>query len=186
MNRIEQLKQCSVCKNRKFDEKLGTICGLTNNLPTFFGNCKDFIEESREVRLKRLAEEQKIANIKKNLNQGSYVLLFIGLFYVIMGVFEAFYILNHQFLYGIIDWGIASIFIGLGIFSFFKPYAAFVSGLVYYILLIVLFSAFDPISIFNNLVFKILIISFFIYTIKIARNQRSISKSAKSEILDQL
>jgi hypothetical protein len=184
MNRTEQLKQCSVCKNRKFDEKLGTICGLTNHLPTFFGNCKDYIEESREVRLQRLAEEQKIATIKKNLNQGSYVLLFIGLFYVIMGVFEAFYILNHQLLYGIIDWGIASIFIGFGILSFFKPYAAFVSGLVYYILLIVLFAALDPITIVNNLVIKILIIAFFIYTIKIARNERSIKQS--NEILDQI
>jgi hypothetical protein len=101
-----------------------------------------------------------------------------------MGVFEAFYILNHQLLYGIIDWGIASIFIGFGILSFFKPYAAFVSGLVYYILLIILFAALDPITIVNNLVIKILIIAFFIYTIKIARNERSIKQS--NEILDQI
>jgi len=43
MKREEQLKQCSVCKNRKFDEDLGTICGLTDYFPSFNGVCKDFI-----------------------------------------------------------------------------------------------------------------------------------------------
>ena len=114
------------------------------------------------------------------------MLLIIGLFYVIMGVFEGFYIPNHQLLYAFIDWGIASIFIGLGILSFFKPYLAFVSGLVYYILLIVLFASLDPISIFNNLILKILIIAFFVYTIKIANNVRSKNKTDKSNILDQV
>jgi type II secretory pathway component PulF len=184
MNRDEQLKQCGVCKNRKFDPKVGTICGLIDDLPTFSGICKDYIEESREVRLQRLAKEQEIATTKKTLNQGRYSLIVIGLFYVIMGVFEAFIIPNHELLYGIIDWGIASIFIGLGIWSFFQPYPALISGLVYYILLILLFAILDPMTIFGGIIWKILVIAFLVYSIKIAKNERSASQS--NEILDQV
>lgn len=174
MKREEQLKQCSNCKNRKFDEKLGTICGLTDNLPEFTGVCKDFIEESREVRLERLAKEQKIVTTKKNLNQGSYVLLFLGLYNVMMGIFEAFYILNHQLIFGIIDWIFASFYIAFGIWSFYKPYPAFISALIYYIFINVIFVILDPINIISDIIWKILIIAFFVYTIKIAKTSNQI------------
>jgi hypothetical protein len=58
------------------------ICGLIDDLPTFSGICKDYIEESREVRLQRLAKEQEIATTKKTLNQGRYSLIVIGLFFM--------------------------------------------------------------------------------------------------------
>lgn len=186
MTREERLKQCLNCKNRKFDEELGTICGLTDYFPTFTGVCKDFIEESREVRLERLAKEQKIATTKRNLNQGRYVVLFIGLFYIIMGVFEGFYTKDHQLLYGIIDWGIASFYIAFGVWSFFKPYPAFVLTLIFYSSLVVLFSILDPINIINGITWKILVIAFLVYTIKIARKEHIKNKAIADGILDQL
>jgi 4-hydroxybenzoate polyprenyltransferase len=72
----------------------------------------------------------------------------------------------------------------LVIWSFFQPYPALISGLVYYILLILLFAILDPMTIFGGIIWKILVIAFLVYSIKIAKNERSASQS--NEILDQV
>ena len=77
-------------------------------------------------------------------------------------------------------------YIAFGIWSFFKPYYAFLSALIYYILLIILFSLLDPMNIISGITWKILIIAFLVYTIKIAKKEHSKNKAKAVEILDQL
>ena len=184
MNRDEQLKQCGVCKNKAFNPKHGTICGLTNELPTFSGTCKDYLEDEREVRLQRLATEKEESETKKTLNKGRYALIVIGALYILIGILEGFIVSGNQLLFGIIDWIIAAIFIGLGVWSFYKPYVALISGLIFYLSLNLLFAIVDPMTIIKGIILKIIIISYLIYSIKVAKNERSASQS--NEILDQI
>ena len=91
---------------------------------------------------------------------------------------------GNKLLFGIIDWIIAAIFIGFGFWSFYKPYVALIAGLIFYLSLILLFAIVDPITIIKGIVLKIIVISYLIYSIKVAKNERSGNQS--NEILDQI
>lgn len=186
MEREEQLKLCNVCKNRKFNPKVGTICGLTDELPTFSGTCNDYIEESNAVRLQKLAQDKIVAETNKTLNKGRYALFVIGGISFLVGFWEAFLIPGHQLLFGIIDWTFGLMFIGLGVWSYYKPFVALLSGLCLYVSLILILAIIDPYTIFRGVIWKIAVISFLVYAIKIARDEEKINKSKASEILDQL
>lgn len=184
MNREAQLKFCGVCKNRTFNPKHGTICGLTNELPTFSGMCKDYLEDEREIRLQTLSKEKEISETKKTLNKGRYALIVIGGLYLLIGVFEAFFMIENQLIFGLLDWGIGAVFIGLGIWSFYKPFVALLSGLIFYIALNLLFALIEPMTLFSGLILKFIVISYLIYSIKVAQNEQSRAQS--NDILDQL
>lgn len=186
MNRDDQLKFCGVCKNKTFNPKHGTICGLTNELPTFSGTCKDYLEDEREVRLQKLSTEKEEFETKKTLNKGRYALIVIGALYILMGFLEGFLMAGNQLLFGIINWFIAAIFIGFGVWSIYKPYVALISGLIFYLSLILLFAIVDPITIIKGIVLKIIVISYLIYSIKVAKNEKTTLTSSKDEILDQI
>lgn len=179
MDRDAQLKFCSVCKNRTFNPKLGTICGLTNELPTFSGTCVDYIEETREVRLQKLETEKEESETKKTLNKGRYALIVIGALYILMGILEGFLMPGNQLLFGIVDWVIAAIFIGLGVWSFTKPYVALISGLIFYLSLNLLFAVVDPMNIIKGVVLKIIIISYLIYSIKVQKTNALLSNQTR-------
>ncbi|MGE0077410.1 MAG: RDD family protein [Bacteroidales bacterium] len=59
MTRDEQLTFCKVCKNQKFDPKIGIICSITDRIADFDEHCKSYDEV--EV-LKQQLEE----NMQKN------------------------------------------------------------------------------------------------------------------------
>jgi hypothetical protein len=48
MTREEQLKFCSVCKNRKMDMHQGMLCELTNAKADFDGTCPNYDEDAKE------------------------------------------------------------------------------------------------------------------------------------------
>lgn len=103
--------------------------GLTNELPTFTTFCDDFIEKKSTL---DVAFEMEAADKKKSLNKGRNSLFFIGGLYVLVGVYEAFFMSGYQLIFGVVDWVIALIFIGLGVWSFYKSYEALVSGFALY------------------------------------------------------
>lgn len=57
----ERLQACQVCANRKFSTKVGLICGMTGEKPSFEGACGDYAEDAEAVAAvasrKRQAEE---------------------------------------------------------------------------------------------------------------------------------
>ncbi len=182
MERSTQLKFCNSCINKATHSEHGTICGLTNELPTFTTFCDDFLEKKSTL---DIALEMEAADNKKLLNKGRYSLIFIGGLYILVGIYEAFFMSGHQLLFGIIDWGIALIFIGIGIWSFYKSFVALVTGLAVYILLILLFALVDPTTIFKGIIWKAMIISFLFYAIKTARDEKTLNKASKADLLDQ-
>lgn len=45
MTRDEQLAFCSICKNQKFDPRIGIICSITDRVADFAESCKYFEED---------------------------------------------------------------------------------------------------------------------------------------------
>ena len=78
MTREEQLKLCTVCKNRKVDLERGLVCSLTNEYAAFEGECKDYVFDQEESeRKEKQAEEIKKSYRKQDLyNDVVFCLLF--------------------------------------------------------------------------------------------------------------
>ena len=57
MTREEQLKFCSVCKNRKMDMQQGMLCGLTNARAEFEDKCENYLEDT--VKKVKIENEEK-------------------------------------------------------------------------------------------------------------------------------
>lgn len=185
MTREEQLKFCAVCKNRSFDAQVGITCGLTNKIADFEVSCPDYIEDDYE---KNLAENRSIdqnLQSKKRINRGRIAIFVLAALYVFVGFKEAFWDIYHDIMYGIIDWGIAAIFIGIGIWSYYKPFPAFISGLVLYVLTILLVVAFDPSTILSGIIWKVIIILALVNAIKEAKNLKLESDLNTDDLLDQ-
>lgn len=65
MTREERLRFCKVCKNRKFDQDHGIVCGLTNRKADFEGSCEQFdgdLPKSEQV-VEKLKDNSKRASL---------------------------------------------------------------------------------------------------------------------------
>ncbi len=49
MEHKERIKYCKVCKNRKFNNAIGVICGLTDEKPAFEHSCKLYDEDEEYI-----------------------------------------------------------------------------------------------------------------------------------------
>lgn len=185
MTREEQLKSCNICKNRSFNPSIGTICALTNAAPTFEGFCPTFLVDEKEVENNERIEKVKKADTKKDVNKGRFALFIIGGLYILTGFLEAFVLEGNDILYGIIDWFVAAIFIGLGIWSYKKTSLSLILGLVFYIAVIALLFILDPSTIIKGIIWKVLIISTLIFSIKTAREEEAKIKKTNSDLLDE-
>jgi len=186
MTREEQLKFCSVCKNRTFNPKQGIICSITNEIASFAGTCPTYIEDEQEVRIENRKVQSEKHETKRGINKGRYALFIIGGLYVIVGFLEAFVIEGHDLLFGIIDWIVAVVFIGLGIWSYRKASLAYIIGLGFYITIILLLFAVEPTSIINGVIWKVLVIYSLIYGIRTARSEEAKYKTRSVDLLDQI
>jgi hypothetical protein len=186
MTREERLKFCSVCTNRAFNPKQGMICGITNEVASFEGTCADYKEDAREVVIEDRKKQGVIGETNKSLNKGRYALFIVAGLYVIVGYMEAYVILGHELLFGIIDWSIAAIFIGLGIWSYYKAFLAMVIGLGLYVLINLLLAWAEPSSLFSGIIWKAIVITYLVYGIKTAREEEKKQKPVSDDLLDQI
>ena len=173
MTREEQLVFCSVCKNRAFNPKTGIICNITMKVADFEYKCDNFIENEKEAELVDQKKEALKGEVNKSINQGRIALFVLAGIYIVVGFLESFYIDFHNIVFGIIDWGVAVCFLGLAIWSFSKPYFALLSGLILYLLIIVILALIDPVTIFSGIIWKVLIITYLIYATKTAKEEKS-------------
>ncbi|UKN02981.1 hypothetical protein K6119_05565 [Paracrocinitomix mangrovi] len=66
MDLNDRIKICQSCTNKKFDRKLGTVCGLTNDKPTFEDTCPSFhLDEIHAKRHDRFTENFNKKAIRK-------------------------------------------------------------------------------------------------------------------------
>jgi hypothetical protein len=186
MTREEHLKFCAVCTKRSFNPKIGIVCSLTQEVANFENSCPDYAEDPHEVKM----EEMKVQRVKNEkstaLNRGRSALFVIVGLYVLAGIYEAFLAPWHQMIFGIIDWIVAAIFLGLAIWSYRQPFPAMVTGLCLYVLIILLLAAIDPATLFQGIIWKILVTMYLVYGIQNARKEQNAKKQASGDILDQI
>lgn len=189
MTRQEHLAFCSVCTNRSFNPKFGIVCGLTKEVANFDPTCADFKEDAAELRIahEKVAEEKLIEKktINNRINKARIALFLIGGLYVIVGFLEAYVLPEHELLYGIIDWVVAGIFIGLGVWSYKAPVPSLISGLVVYVTLVLLLAAIDVSTLFQGVIWKVAIIYYLIHGIKTAREEAKLVKKSNADLLDE-
>ncbi len=185
MTRQEHLAFCSVCLNRSFDPKFGIVCGLTKEVANFESSCSDYAEDSSEKALEDAKVEEKKSEKKGKVNKARMALFTIGGLYVLVGFLEAFVMQGHELIFGIIDWVVAAIFIGLGIWSYKAAVPSLIAGLVIYVAIILLLAAVDATTLFRGVIWKIAIIYYLIHGIKTAREEARLMKKANSDLLDE-
>jgi hypothetical protein len=185
LTRQDHLAFCSVCTNRSFNPKFGIVCGLTKEVANFDPTCADFKEDAAELRIahEKVAEEKSIK--KKTINKARIALFLIGGLYVIVGFLEAYVLPGHELLYGIIDWVVAGIFIGLGVWSYKAPVPSLITGLVVYVAIMLLLAAIDASTLFRGVIWKVAIIYYLIHGIKTAREEAKLVKKSNADLLDE-
>lgn len=186
MTREDYIKICSVCTNRAFNPKEGIICGLTNQKADFKGTCADYDEDQNEIKHKVLRENHEVKSNNRVVNKGRLALFIIGGLYVFVGYWEAFMILGADILFGIIDWVIAGVFIGLGFLSFKKASLSLIIGLGFYAAIMLLLAVIDPITILQGIIWKVIIIVWLVYGIGAARKEEANQTVISDDLLDQL
>jgi len=185
MDRTERLTYCTICANRVFSPQDGVICRLTNKPADFEVSCPDFSKDEKEVKIieKQLKASQKEA--KKPVRNAIGILIIIGVFYIIMGYFEAFMMDGHALLFGIIDWCVAALFISLGIVAISAPYISLIIGLSLYLILTLAMAVIEPSTLSQGIIWKIVII----YSlIKGIQNSKKIEKKKvkSDDLLDEV
>lgn len=186
MTREERLKSCSICTKRAFDPKQGIVCGLTGEPANFNNSCSDFNEDPKEIKVEKRKVQGLKSDTQRTINKGRYALFFIGGLYFVVGFFEAFIMDGFELVFGIIDWIVASVFIGLGIWSYSKASLAMIIGLAFYAGIMLLLFALEPSSLIKGIIWKVFIIYLLIHGIKTAREEEAIQKPQTDDILDQI
>jgi hypothetical protein len=188
LTREDYIKVCSVCSNKSFDPKVGIICGLTNEIADFKGNCSDYSEDANAVKHQDLVSDFRNHENRGEINRGRFALFLVGGIYVFVGYWEAFVILYSNILYGIVDWTIAAVFIGLGIWSYKKASLAMIIGLIFYLFMIILFAWIESSTLMLGFIWKILVILWLSFGISKARAEEAKQVKAKAhndDLLDQ-
>jgi hypothetical protein len=185
MTRQEYLAFCSVCTNRSFDPKQGIVCGLTKEVANFDPTCADYKEDEKEKAFEEVKIEEKKSVKKKTINRARIALFLIGGLYVLVGFLEAYVLPGHELLYGIIDWVVAGIFIGLGVWSYKAPVPSLITGLVVYVAIMLLLAAIDVSTLFRGVIWKVAIIYYLIHGIKTAREEAKLVKKSNADLLDE-
>lgn len=177
MTRKEHLEYCAVCLNRSFDPKYGVTCNLTGKIADFENNCENFKEDSNEVASNQRSKEALKEEETKPLKSGRSVLFLLGAAYILIGIYQGVEMLNHNIIFGIINWIIAACFIGFGILSFRKPFLAFILGLTLYVLLILLLALIEPSTLISGLLWKVFVILYLAFAINTSKKEKSVVKS---------
>jgi hypothetical protein len=185
MTRQDHLAFCSVCTNRSFNPKFGIVCGLTKEVANFDPTCADFKEDVAEMRIANEKVVEKQSEKTKTINKARIALFLIGGLYVIVGFLEAYVLPGHELLYGIIDWVVAGIFIGLGVWSYKAPVPSLITGLVVYVAIMLLLASIDSSTLFRGVIWKIAIIYYLIHGIKTAREEAKLVKKSNADLLDE-
>lgn len=186
MTREEHLKFCAVCTKRSFNPKFGIVCSLTQEVASFEGSCPDYSEDAHEVNMQSLQKKELKSETNKQLNRGRIALFLVAGLYLLTGIWEGFFIAGHELIFGIIDWAVAGIFLGLGLWSYRQPLIAMIVGLSVYALIILLLAMIDPSTLYQGIIWKILIILYLGYGIQTARHEVVQKKVTNDDILDQM
>jgi len=182
--KLENLTNRSSANNNKYvitDYSICHFCNSTGLKETdkFCLNCR-FPQRGTEAEIKRffygmklkkdkIKEKQKAVKKARNI---LFILAGINLLYgIVMGL-----IVQTNILILIVSLIGASIYFGLGMWSRVKPFPAILSGFFIYIVFIAIAAIGDPHTIYQGIIWKVIIISAFIYGYKAVKESESLQK----------
>lgn len=84
MTRQEQIKYCSICKNRAFSGAHGQICGLTGLIPVIDDSCEDLNVDENEKARKDEAEYNYDTKSKEKIPVWTIVIIVLVVFRLLM------------------------------------------------------------------------------------------------------
>ncbi len=86
MTRQEQIKYCSICKNRAFNGAHGQICGLTGLIPVIVGSCADLNVDENEKARKEEAEYKYDTKSTEKIPVWTIIIIVIVVIRILMRV----------------------------------------------------------------------------------------------------
>ncbi len=167
-HKIDDYSKCYSCKST----------GLVEGRDDFCPNCRfPQAGDDRDIdrfllRLKR--REDEIEAERKKVKRGEYILYGLGVLNLLVGLVvfsqdnDVFALASHII--------VAGAFIALGIWSRRKPFEAFIAGLSVYAVLLVLSAIVDVSTLFQGMLWKVLIICGLFYGFKAAKEVKELEK----------
>jgi t-SNARE complex subunit (syntaxin) len=86
MTRQEQIKYCSICKNREFSGAHGQICGLTGLIPVIDNSCADLNVDENERARKEEAEFKYDTKSTEKIPVWTIIIIIIVVIRILMRV----------------------------------------------------------------------------------------------------
>jgi len=169
---ISDFTTCYYCKST----------GLTEQ-DKYCPNCR-FPQRGSQIEMKRFlhgirTKKQLLKDQKKAIKKARNILFILAalnlLYGIILGV-----IVNFNLIILIVPIIGACIYFGLGLWSRNKPFAAILSGFFIYIVFNVMAAISDPHTIYRGIIWKIIIISGFIYGYKGSKDSEELENELKS------
>jgi hypothetical protein len=163
MTREEQLKFCSVCKNRKMDMRQGMLCGLTDAKADFEDKCENYVEDVAQI----IKQENEEKEYQESLGVSGWLAFFlwvgvgvgalVSCIWTIVTVYGAGVNALSGALYAIYTMGLATIAV-LTIKAFYQRATNAVALALTYIAMVaidgllgvVLYFIFDDVSMLSN------------------------------------
>jgi hypothetical protein len=137
-------------------------------------------EEQRAYRTKRWVKEDELGEMKRRVRQASNTMFGLAVLFFLAGLYYYGMLRLYQNPGSIllINWIVAAVYIGLGLWSRTQPAAAIVSGLIFYAIVTVLSIIDNPDSLLSivGLVLKLIIIALLINGMNSAYKAERIKK----------
>lgn len=156
MEEFKSTTKCALCRKEvPISEIFCSNCGYPANGTE---------PQKLKYKQQRAARKAELQNVKKKVNRSAVVLFIIGALNTLMGMLIA-----EDDITLIVYIIIGAIFIGIGFWVYKAPLPAALTGLIFYITLIVLSAILDPMSLVKGILWKVLIVSSLIYSISNAK-----------------
>lgn len=140
------------------------------------------IQKAKEV-AQQVMRDRKRKDGQKNIRRARGTLIFLAILQALVGLYEGFGPSGLMWALAI-DVGIGAIFLVLYFFSKTRPVAAFSVALIVYGGIHLLLFAFEPVTLFQGIILKIVVISFLITGLNGARKFPEPIKIKNDELLD--
>jgi ribosomal protein L37E len=154
---IEDLSVCHSCKHVGLNEneKYCPKCGFPQ---------RGEQDEMRIFLVKQKQNRELLKEKKSAINKGRNILFILSGLFLLQGVL--LYVVNKDIIMLIVSIVMTIIFISLGFWSKKKPLPAILTGFFIYLFLIILDGVAEPKTLYRGIIWKIIIISTFVYAFK--------------------
>ena len=149
-----------------------------NNEPSLSGEQLNRQDEKNQQETIFNEEEFSLEGYDKSIKQARNVLFAVASIEIIFGIFSGMRLSGDDALYSIaITTAIGLVFLALGFWTKNKPYSAIVTGLIFYVSIIVVSATIDIATLFRGVIMKLIVIVYLVKSINDAREAQETKKN---------